>query len=136
MGRRGIGPHEDHGLWDRFQEKADKRNAQQEAGQVVNTKVDVSRQLTTRNKRLLRSIHTNKEAISNRKTNTKAKDKTPTTTQPQHSDRVFTMNKATPKGRPQLDDKSSRVAEGGAQPQITKNKNRAGPRGWNPEEDQ
>ena len=109
---------------DRFQEMVDRRNAQQAAGEVVN-----GRQLTTRKRRLLRPTHTHKEAISKPNTETNAKDKTPTTTQPRRSDRVAMMNKATPTGRPPVGVKSSRVAEGGVQPQVTMNKNRADPRG-------
>ena len=71
-----------------------------------------------------------------RETQINGKDKTPTTTQPRRSNRVAGMNKATPMGRPPVGDKSSRVAEGGAQPQVTTNKNQANPRGWNPKEDQ
>ena len=85
--------------------------------------MDDNRQLTTRNRRLLRPIHTHKEAISKPNTEINAKDKTPTTTQPQHPDRVAIINKTTPTGRPPIGDKSSRVAEGGAQPQVAKNKN-------------
>ena len=120
----------------KFQEVADKRNNQQAAGQVINAKVDGTGQLTTRNKRLPHPVHTHKEAISKPNTETNSKDKTSTTTQPRRLDRVAIMNKATPMGRPPLGDKSSRVAEGGAQPQVTTQKNRADPRGWNQEEDQ
>ena len=106
------------------------------ARQVVNAKVNNNRQLTTRNRRLLRPTHTRKEAIGKPNTETNAKDKTPTTTQPRRSDRVAVMNKATSVGRPPVGDKSSRVVEGGTQPQVATNKNRADPRGWNPEKDQ
>ena len=100
----------------KFQEIADRRNAQKVVGQVVNAKVDDNGQLTTRNRRLLRPTHTHKEAISKPNTETSAKDKTPTTTQPRRSDRVAIMNKT-------VGYKSSRVAEGGAQPQVATNKN-------------
>ena len=98
--------------------------------------MDDNRQLTTRNRRLLRPIHTHKEAISKSNTETNAKDKTLTTTQPRRSDRVAMMNKTTPTGRPPVGNKLSRVVEGSAQPQVATNKNRADPRGWNPEKNQ
>ena len=120
----------------KFEEMVERKNAQQAAKQVVNAKVDSIRRLTTRSRRLLCLIHTHKEAISKPNTETNAKDKMPTTTQPRRSDRVAMMNKATLTGRPPVGNKLSRAVEGGAQPQLTTNKNQADPRGWNPEEDQ
>ena len=67
---------------DRFQKIADRIDAQKADEQVVNAKVDNSGQLTNGNRRPLRPTHTHKEAISKPNTETNAKDKTPTTTQP------------------------------------------------------
>ena len=78
----------------KFQEMADSRIAQQAAGQVVNAKVDDNGQLTTRKRRLLHPIHTHKAAIRKPNTETNAKDTTPTTTQPRHSDRVAQLRRA------------------------------------------
>ena len=66
--------------WNKFQGVADRRNAQQTAGQVINAKVDGTGRMTTRNKILLRPVPTR---------------------------RVARMNKATPMGRPPVGDKSS-----------------------------
>ena len=70
------------------------KKPQQAAGQVVNAKVDDNGQLTTRKRRLLHPIHTHKAAIRKPNTETNAKDKTPTTTQPRHSDRVAQLRRA------------------------------------------